>query len=184
MEAKFKLLSARQLWFHVFHVLGFCRECYCGLALLFTGNMDSICLNNVSPYRIRIYGKEERTVTFPIHLCQVSILVGWLSLCFGRVGTRHLTLFPLTSRRAKEENCRLESTSLWKPSCMDAGGDEYHPKNACDSIWWQQLRSYQPGGPGFWSWPVFWTAFGAFEWHTTRPHTEFTSEPDPFLTVC
>lgn len=69
MEVKFKLFFVRWFWFYVLYVLEFCRECYCGFVLFFIGNMDSICLNNVSFYRIRIYGKEERIVIFFIYLC-------------------------------------------------------------------------------------------------------------------
>lgn len=44
-------------------LLGFCRECHCGLSVLFTKDMGSVYLNTV-PYRIRIERKEERSSDF------------------------------------------------------------------------------------------------------------------------
>lgn len=67
--------------------------------------MDSIYLNVVGPYRIRMYRKEERNSDF-FHSSMPGIHS--VSLYFGRVGIRFLTLFPFSPRRAEEEDYRFE----------------------------------------------------------------------------
>lgn len=76
-KAKLKVLCTRQLWLHVFCVLGFCRECYCGLSLLFTRKMDHFYLNvTLELIKLEFTEKRKEVVTLSICLCKVSILVG------------------------------------------------------------------------------------------------------------
>lgn len=73
----FKLLCARQLWFHVFHILKIWLKIFLWAFFTFYRTRNSIYLNVVGSYRLRIYrrGKKE-VVTFPLRHCQISILVG------------------------------------------------------------------------------------------------------------
>lgn len=90
-------------------VLGFCRGYYCELSLLFVGNMDSIYLNVIGPYRIRMYRKEERNSDF-FHSSMPGIHS--VSLYFGRVGTRFLMLFLFSPGGQKRRTIDLNSFPL------------------------------------------------------------------------